>query len=331
MLSVLIVNFFSGKWLKGCLRSVYDHTKDTGFEVIVISNSQEPELEREISALYPRLRWVQMEENSGFARANNAGMENAGGDTFLLLNADTELRSNALKACYDFLQAHPDAVAVGTELIFADGSAQISGSNVKSGGLNYLMLIPYFGMVLSSLAKSAGVKKPGVENAGSSETEVDWINGAFLMVKRSAVEKAGKLDEDFFLYHEEAEWCSRLKKFGKLFLLGGEQVIHFEGGTSNEVFKSNTSAHNDLSDKKGLQLLVSLWLRIRKEFGTGWFILHVLIFTAVIPFVMLLAMFDYFVVRPRAESAVGFINNTFKAWKYVPDMLFQRNKLFRSL
>ena len=101
--------------------------------------------------------------------------------------------------------------------------------------------------------------------------EVDWINGAFLMVKKQAIEIAGLMDEDFFLYAEETEWCSRLRKAGKLCIYGDINVIHLQGETTNQAFDSAGGYYN-LFDRKGLQIMLSNLVRIRKEFGVGWFI-----------------------------------------------------------
>jgi GT2 family glycosyltransferase len=93
------------------------------------------------------------------------------------------------------------------------------------------------------------------------------------MVKKEGILTAGLMDEDFFLYAEEAEWCSRLKKAGKLCINGDIKVIHLQGETSNEIFRSDGKGYFNLFDKKGLQIMVSNLVRIRKEFGAGWFLL----------------------------------------------------------
>ena len=88
---------------------------------------------------------------------------------------------------------------------------QISGSRFVKWGLNHLLPLPYWGNFLRWVGYKIGSKDPNIQQAKRVE-EVDWITGAFLMVKKNAVEKAGFMDEDFFLYAEEVEWCSRLKK-----------------------------------------------------------------------------------------------------------------------
>lgn len=148
--------------------------------------------------------------NAGFARANNGGMKMAQGGVILLLNSDTISIDMSIEQCYHKL-INTNYTAAGIQLLNEDGSLQISGSFFVKGGLNHLLPIPYWGEFVRWLGYSFKSKIPGVVKAKEVE-EVDWINGAFVMVKRTAVEKAGMLDEDFFLYSEEIEWCSRLKK-----------------------------------------------------------------------------------------------------------------------
>ncbi|MGD5408145.1 hypothetical protein QUS89_22905, partial [Xanthomonas citri pv. citri] len=115
--------------------------------------------------------------------------------------------------------------------------------------------------------------------AGNAAEEVDWISGAFLMVKKEGVEKAGLLDEDFFLYAEEVEWCSRLKKYGPLVIFGDLKLIHLEGATINKSQNIEEKGYYNLYDKKGLQLMVSNHVRVRKQYGTGSFLLLLLLYS----------------------------------------------------
>jgi hypothetical protein len=117
--------------------------------------------------------------------------------------------------------------------------------------------------------------------------EVDWINGAFLMVKRAAYELAGLMDEDFFLYAEEAEWCSRLRRIGRLCIYGQFRVVHLQGVSANETFGSEGKGYYNLYDRKGLQIMLSNFVRIRKQFGVGWYLVQILFYVADIPIFLL--------------------------------------------
>jgi len=280
-LSIIIVNYKSAQLVCDCLASIYAQNCSFDFEVIIVDNHSEDGSKEKIISLFPRVIWVQMSYNSGFARANNKGIRIAKGEIVLLLNSDTIIENNAIEKCYNNLLSS-NYVACGVQLLNSDKTPQISGNYIMKGGLNYLLPLPFLGSALKSFAELFGVKKPHIPDASAVE-EVDWINGAFLMVKRKAIEKAGLLDEDFFLYAEEAEWCSRLRKEGKLCIYGDIKVIHLQGETSGEVFESSHKGYKNLFDKKGLQIMLSNLVRIRKEFGVGWFLLILFFYLLEIP------------------------------------------------
>lgn len=275
--SIIIINYKSAALLADCLRSLFAHTAGISYEVIVVDNASGDDSKEIITRQFPDLRWIQLDYNAGFARGNNAGIRSSQGQMVLLLNADTIIPGNAIGNCCQSL-LKSDYVAAGVQLLNPDGSPQISGNYAMRGGLNYLLPLPYLGKLIKFAGNMVGVSKPNLPDSNDT-VEVDWINGAFLMAKRSAIEKAGMLDEDFFLYAEEAEWCSRLKKQGKLCIFGKEKVVHLQGETANATFGSSGKGYYNLYDKKGLQIMVSNFLRIRKQFGLGWFLLHLLIYS----------------------------------------------------
>ncbi|RYZ49557.1 MAG: glycosyltransferase family 2 protein, partial [Chitinophagaceae bacterium] len=264
-----------------------------------------------------------MPSNAGFARANNAGMRQAKGDLFLLLNPDTIAIDDSIAQCADRLQNSPFAAA-GVQLLDANGAPQISGSHFVKGGLNHLLPIPYWGDFIRWAAYRLKATVPGVQDAGREE-EVDWISGAFLMVKRSAVEKAGLMDEDFFLYGEEVEWCSRLKKAGGLVLYGDLKIVHLEGVTINKSQNIEEKGYYNLYDKKGLQLMVSNHLRVRKQYGVGWFLFLLLNYTFGVFVFWLAGTFHKAVTlkNPFAHwKKVGaFAKNVITVWKLSPAII----------
>ena len=263
------------------MQSIYDQNSGINFEIIVVDNHSQDGSEQIIKSSYPEITWIEMGYNSGFARANNKGIKVSKGKVVLLLNSDTIIKDNAIEKCLNcfYLSTY---VACGVQLLNSDGTPQISGNYAMKGGLNYLLPLPFLGNFLKSVANIFGVKKPNIPDA-SGVVEVDWINGAFLMVKKDAIEKAGLLDEDFFLYAEEAEWCSRLKRIGKLCIYGNVNVIHLQGETSNETFNSSGKGYMNLFDRKGRQIMISNLVRIRKEFGAIWFMIILAFYFLEIP------------------------------------------------
>lgn len=315
LLSIIIINYKSAQLVYDCLQSIYALKSANEFEIIVVDNHSKDGSREKIISLFPQVIWIEMDYNAGFARANNAGIKKSNGKLVLLLNADTIIENNAIERCVN--EFYPsEFIACGVQLLNMDGSAQISGNYAMKGGLNYLLPLPFIGPILKSFANTFGVKKPNVPDA-TGVVEVDWINGAFLMVKKKAIEKAGLLDEDFFLYAEEAEWCSRLKKVGKLCIYGDIHVIHLQGETSNETFKSSGKGYMNLFDRKGRQIILSNLVRIRKEFGVAWFVIILSVYTLEIPvfFIGVLISKIFFSKKYSFSQTKNYAENVFSIIK----------------
>jgi GT2 family glycosyltransferase len=264
-----------------CLRTIYARTPAVPFEVIVVDNASGDGSETIICGAFPSVRWIPMSYNSGFARANNEGIRRSSGEVVLLLNSDTLIEDRAIEGCYGEF-AGSAFVACGVQLINPDRTSQISGSYFVRGGLNYLLPLPYLGALVKRAGRASGAKVPNVP-AARALVEVDWINGAFLMVKKDAIALAGAMDEDFFLYAEEIEWCSRLRKLGKLVIYGQFHVVHIQGASANESFGSSGKGYYNLYDRKGLQIMLSNFVRIRKQYGVGWFLIQLLFYVVEVP------------------------------------------------
>lgn len=286
-LTIIIVNYKSSSLIDDCLSSfIYDES--VSLEIFVIDNdSNDPGLDLLIDK-YPDVHFHQMGYNAGFSRANNWGIKHATADTVLLLNPDTLIIGNAISAMYkDFINS--SFIAGGVQLQNPDGTPQISGNYFITGGINNLLPLPVQGKIIKRIGELLKVKKTNLPDSNEL-MPVDWINGAFIMVKKSAIEKAGLLDEDFFLYAEEIEWCSRLAKIGKLAIFGQHKVIHLQGETTNKSFDSSGKGYYNLYDKKGLQILVSNFVRIRKQYGIGWFFIHLFLYTLEIPLLFVFSL-----------------------------------------
>ncbi|PZP51107.1 MAG: glycosyltransferase family 2 protein [Pseudopedobacter saltans] len=320
MLSIILVNYYSTDLIMDCLHTVYRETTAIDYEIIIIDNSTDKRGKDKVLEQFPNAKWVDIGYNAGFARANNVGIKVSMGDTVLLLNPDTLILNKAIDNTYKSLSSS-QYVACGVQLLNEDGSPQISGNYAMKGGLNYLLPLPYIGNFLKWFGEVVKVKKPNVPNA-TSTIDIDWINGAFLMVKKSAIDKAGLLDEDFFLYAEEAEWCSRLKKVGKLCIYGSEKIIHLQGETANETFESKGKGYYNLYDKKGLQIMISNFVRIRKEFGIVWFFIVFFVYMIEIPVFLLMGFIEnvFRLKNPlnHIKKWTGYTVNMLKVWKYVP-------------
>ena len=319
LLSIIIVNYKSASLILDCLHSLYKEpnpnpgpgttsdresiSRQYPFEILIVDNASGDDSRQRITSAFPSVIWIPVDYNAGFARANNEGIRRSSGDAVLLLNGDTLPDAVTIETGYRRL-LDSSYIAAGVQLLNPDGSPQISGMYVMKGGLNYLLPLPYLGKLIKAAGELAKVKKPHVPDASiappagraataaAAPVEVDWINGAFLMVKKSILDRSGLLDEDFFLYAEEAEWCSRLKKTGPLCLYGDLHVIHLQGETANQEFNSAGKGYYNFFDRKGLQIMLSNFVRIRKQFGVGWFLVQLFFYLLEIPFFLIALAFS---------------------------------------
>ncbi len=331
--SVIIVNYKSPDLVLQCLRSVYGGGLNSEIEFMVVDNASGDDSETLITTEFPSVKWLQMGYNSGFARANNEGIRRSSGSIILLLNSDTICPDNALERCFKKLESDP-YIAAGVQLLNADGSPQISGNYFITGALNYLMVLPYVGNIIRRAGLYAGVKKTNLPEATGTK-EVDWINGAFLMVKKSAIAQAGLMDEDFFLYSEETEWCHRLGKTGKLCIYGDLHVTHLEGATSSATFDSKTRGYQVWADKKGFQIMVSHFLRMRKQYGVAWYLFHLLANILTVPLALLILIVRSLSPRkkvgPEWQSWIGYSCNVFRSLYYFCKIIRNRPYFYKVI
>lgn len=329
--SIILVNYKAPQLVIDCLETIVDLSGPLTVEIIVVDNFSQDNSQTVVTTRFPQVKWIQMNYNSGFARANNAGILAAKGRIVLLLNSDTLNENNAIMKCFDRLAAS-HYCAAGVQLLNADRSPQVSGSYFIMGGINQLMTLPYLGHLIKMLGSAFGAKKTSLLKA-TGEVEVDWINGAFLMVKKEVIEMAGLMDEDFFLYFEEIEWCSRLRKIGKMCIYGDLNVVHLQGATTNKVFRSTGQGYYNLYDRKGLQLMVSALLRIRKQYGVAWFFFHLLAYCFTIPlfFTMLVLTFPINRHSYSFKQFGGYVKNCLKLLSLSAGIISNRPYLYKML
>ena len=312
--SIIIINYKSSKLVMDCIESIYGQTHQCSFEIIVVDNDSKDDLQEKLKTTFPATRWLQTGYNAGFARANNAGIRIAQGEYVLILNADTIITAGAIDKNLALIRHESDAVGGGVQLLNTDGSNQISGAHFVKGGLNTLLPLPYLGKLIRYLGYRFKSTVPSVQTI-SDKIEVDWVVGAYIIVKKEALQKAGLMHEDFFMYAEEIEWCSRLRQQGKLYLFGEPKVIHIGGGTSSDYYTTTENENSkNLWNKKGRQIIISNMLRIRKQFGVGWFLLIAVTYFFEIPlFFFCLLLHKIFTLNNATY--------TFKNWlDYVKNM-----------
>jgi len=229
-LYIIIVNWNTKEFLLPCLRSIIEGGQGTGWEVIVVDNGSRDGSREEVKKVFPSAHLIENEKNFGFAKAANQGLQKASGRFVLLLNPDTQVKNGAIERLVSFMDAHSDVGVAGAQLLNADGSKQNSIANFPSLGTELLN---------KSLLRWLFPKKfPGKERNYSEPIEVDSVIGACMMVRRDALDQVGLLDEDYFLFLEETDWCYRMKKAGwKIYHIPQAEIYHFQGKSAEEVKK----------------------------------------------------------------------------------------------
>jgi len=266
-LSIIVVNWNTKEFLLSCVRSVFEDEQRIAWEVIVVDNGSQDESGSEVKKAFPLVHLIQNEKNMGFAKAVNQGLQRASGRYILLLNPDTQMKGGAIGRLVSFMDSHLDTGVAGAQLLNSDGSKQNSIANFPSLATELLNK--------NLLRWLSPERFPGKERIYSEPMNVDSVIGACMMVRREAMEQVGLLDEDYFLFLEETDWCYRMKREGwKIYHVPQAEVYHFQGKSAEkekkrarvEYFRSRY--HFFKKNKGKLQwfiLLVGLLIRLGFE------------------------------------------------------------------
>ena len=228
-LSIIIVNWNTREMLRDCLASAFAGLgASCPAEVIVIDNASEDGSLAMVAADFPQARLIRNTENRGFAAANNQGFAVAQGRHVLLLNSDTIVHGEVLARSVDWLDAHPDVAAMGCRVLNTDGTVQRTCSMYPSL-LNQVLLTS--GLWKLRWPRFLGRGQIGHWNR-DSEREVEVISGCYMLVRRSVIDEIGPLDEDFFFFGEETDWCRRMRDAGWRLMFAPVGEITHHGGAS---------------------------------------------------------------------------------------------------
>ena len=224
-LSIIIVSYNARRDLEACLDSLAAHPPAISHEIVVVDNASTDGSAEAAEARGPAVRLVRQDQNTGFAAANNAGFRRSSGELVLLLNSDTIVPPQAIDTLIARLRQWPSAGAAGPRLVDGAGRAELSFG---------AMISPFTEgrqKILTALhARGFGLVSRWVERATRRERLVDWVSGAALLVYRRDAEAAGLLDERFFLYTEDVDFCAALRARGRQILFApASQITHLRG------------------------------------------------------------------------------------------------------
>lgn len=228
--TISIVSNNNRELILGCLDSIYKTADGLDVEVIVIDNVSSDGSVGAIRERFPQVRLILNEKKEGFSANHNKALRVAQADFILVLNDDTILHPGALKAMRDFLRDTQQAGAVGCMLLNADGTPQRTGMKRPT-----LLAAAMISLGLHRLFPGNPVTSGyfNIKRDFSGPEEVESINAAAIMVKREVLGKAGYLDEGFFLFCEDVDWCIRMREAGfRLYFLPDAKVTHYRGAST---------------------------------------------------------------------------------------------------
>jgi GT2 family glycosyltransferase len=264
ILSIILVNWNTKDDLLGCLDSIALERGRREMEIFVVDNGSRDGSPEAVKENYPWVHLLAMAENLGFARGVNMALRRGKSRYWVLLNPDALLKEGSLERLIAFMDTHPDAGVAGAQLLNGDGSKQNSIANFPSLATELLNK--------SLLRRFFPEKFPGKERTYREPIEVDSVIGACMMVRREAMEQVGLLDEDYFLFLEETDWCYRMKKAGwRIYHVPEAEINHIQGKSAGrdkkrakvEYYRSRY--HFFKKNKGKLQwflLLVGLMIRL---------------------------------------------------------------------
>jgi GT2 family glycosyltransferase len=233
---------------------VYEQTQDIPFEVIVVDNASSDDSAMMVKEKFPKVILIENTENRGFAAANNQGMKIARGRYVLLLNSDTIIIDNALAKMVAFADSNPQAAVFGCRILNSDKTLQPTCFMFPSV-LNMLLSATYL-YKLFSQNRFFGREQMTWWNRDDVR-QVDVVTGCFMLVRREAIERVGMMDEQFFMYGEETDWCYRFKQTGwEIIFNPTAEIIHLGGQSSKQT-----------QVKMLVQLRLSILCFIKKHYG----------------------------------------------------------------
>jgi GT2 family glycosyltransferase len=267
-LSIIIVSFNARRDLERCLASLHEARPLAAHEIIVVDNAS-TDGSRAAVARWPAVRLIELERNVGFAAANNVGIRASRGVNLLLLNSDTIVPARAIDKLLRELDEHPEAAVVGPKLVDTHGRPEVSFGR---------MMTPWNELrqkrLVAGLAREDGTILRQVDAMTRLEQWPDWVSGACLLVRRADAEAVGLLDERYFMYTEDVDFCAAIRRRGRRILFTPRvEITHLRGRSAasaptatREAYERSRIAFYE-KHHAGWAPFLRLYLRARSRFA----------------------------------------------------------------
>ncbi len=259
-LSIIIVNWNVKDLLRDCLNSLLEAGRadpNLTMDIIVVDSASSDGSVEMVRTEFPDLPLIASDENLGYARGNNVGVEVATGRYLFLLNPDTVVHPTALTEMVTYLDQHPEVGALGPQLLWPDETIQSSRRRFPTHGSLFwesTLLGQWF-------PDNQHIQRYHFADRSADQTQaVEWVVGAAILIRQEVWQQVGSIDEDFFMYFEETDWCRRCVDAGwEIHYLSTAKVTHYEGKSSEQVVA-----------QRAIRFQRSKIRYTRKYFGNGW-------------------------------------------------------------
>ena len=267
-LSIVIVSYNAQSHLEGCLESLTAAPPAITHEIVVVDNASTDASVETVRRQWPGVTVIQQPVNTGFSAGNNVGIRASSGELILLLNNDTIVRAGAIDALAARLLARPEVAVAGPRLVDATGRVELSFGRMISpvNELRQKLTLALYRRGVASVSK-------WIERETTREHEVDWVSGACLLVRRTDAERAGLLDERYFLYTEDVDFCAAIRALGRdVLFTPAAEIVHL-GGRSRATAPSASNlayrrSHLAFYEKHhpGWAPLLRAYLRVKGQY-----------------------------------------------------------------
>jgi len=284
-LSIIIVAYKSKEHLKVLLPSIFPSTKKYKYEVIIVDNNSQDGTAEAIESLLPvipNLKFIR-NQNNGFSAGNNLGINKSSGKYILLLNPDTQVKPDTFEVMLDMMENRPGVGIAGCKVVKPDGKLDLACRRRFPDPWNSFKRL--------FLLNNTDYNYSNIDE--NREMEVDSVVGAFLLIRRLVIDKIGLLDEKFFMYGEDLDWCWRCKAAGfKVLYYPRTLITHYKGASSGKApFKMLKAFHD------------AMWIFYSKHYrGKNIFILNWLVFLGIYGRLGILLFVNSFKSDPRVSK-----------------------------